>query len=312
MKDLRAILIEKIKLLNESIWEHRVSHATIERWLENFADKSLPVSDQQIHALHLLSQFLYLGEREVRELLKAIFRDLYQYPIVAKIRRERSDTKNTRVISRAFNRELQHTRFLGMGNPSESGTHLLYYFRQENALPRTLFINGHDILSRGGRVTRLKIPSIRRYVFIDDLCGSGTQAIQYSKDILRDAKAADKTVKFSYYTLFSTEVGIAQVREQSLFDDVQAVFLLDKTFGCFSKHSRYFLPDESFRKGPSKQICSRYGKQLEPDHPLGYKNGQLLLGLFHNVPDNTLPIIWHDGAPGVSWKPIFRRYPKIY
>ena len=40
-----------------------------------------------------------------------------------------------------------------------------------------------------------------------------------------------------------------------------------------------------------------------------FRNGQLLIGFHHNVPDNTLPILWFD-SPNADWRPIFRRYPK--
>ena len=51
--------------------------------------------------------------------------------------------------------------------------------------------------------------------------------------------------------------------------------------------------------------------QLAAKHQLGYGDGQLLLGLFHNTPDNTLPIFWFN-EEGKEWYPIFKRYNKIY
>ena len=56
-------------------------------------------------------------------------------------------------------------------------------------------------------------------------------------------------------------------------------------------------------------MCEKYGSTLWNMHPLGYKDGQLLLSLFHNTPDNTLPIF---GVENTTWTPIFKRFHKIY
>ena len=59
-------------------------------------------------------------------------------------------------------------------------------------------------------------------------------------------------------------------------------------------------------------MCWKYGKtMLGEKHALGFEDSQLLLGFHHNIPDNTLPIMWFDGPDRVPWKPIFRRYPKL-
>ena len=45
------------------------------------------------------------------------------------------------------------------------------------------------------------------------------------------------------------------------------------------------------------------------NYPLGYDNGQYMLGFEYNTPDNTLPIFW---GMGDGWVPLFKRYQKIY
>ena len=53
-------------------------------------------------------------------------------------------------------------------------------------------------------------------------------------------------------------------------------------------------------------------KEAEAEaNKLGFRNGQLLLSLHHNTPNNTLPIIWYD-EDGIEWTPIFKRYNKVY
>lgn len=82
MDPLTRSLMAKIKTLNETVWERRATDPTITEWLDNFAPPSVAAPDERAHALFLLSNFMYFGDREIRGLLKALYRDLYRYPKV--------------------------------------------------------------------------------------------------------------------------------------------------------------------------------------------------------------------------------------
>lgn len=300
-------LHSKIKILNETIWEDRFRKEVVDCWLCNFGNV-----DQE-KALYLLSKFMYFGIREIRELLKSLYRDLYKYPIVQEVRKSLGHTLDNNQIGNSFEKILTKTRFLGLGNPSESGTHLLYFFRQENLLPRDLFIHGHEIYKRDAANDKsvIKDRSIEHYVFIDDLCSSGKQACEYSGDLLKQLKTDLPEVKTAYYALFALQSGLEKVRRDTSFNDVNAIFILDESFKCFSDVSRYFDDETLFKKEDVKQMCEGYGNVIESSKPLGYNNDQLLLGFHHNVPDNTLPIIWSEGNARKSWIPILKRYTKL-
>lgn len=329
----RDQLLAKIKNLSDTIWEGRARETEVEAWLSNF---TAPVhgtpQECTLHALYLLSQFMYFGSRQMRELLRVIFRDLYKYPIIEGIRKANGDTTDETVIEHGFREALEHTLFLGVGNPSESGSHLLYYFRQENGLPKTQFIHSHQVFRRqrlsrlqilravlfGGRdryagTVSLRHPDISRYVFIDDFCGSGHQGEAYSQDIVEDIKSFSPGTLVSYFVLFGTTKGMEHVRKNTAFDVVRCVFELDETFKCFSANSRYFPgPSADIQADFAERMCREFGTRIRPTAPLGYDSGQLLIGFNHNTPDNTLPIFWCDEPGGVPWTPIFKRYPKLY
>ena len=91
------------------------------------------------------------------------------------------------------------------------------------------------------------------------------------------------------------------------YDEVNTLFLLDESFKCFSNESRFFNETHDETKNQCQIICTTHGENLCKEHPLGYKDGQLLIGFYHNTPNNTLPIFWST-AP--SWTPIFKRYRK--
>ncbi|WLB53801.1 phosphoribosyltransferase-like protein [Bradyrhizobium japonicum] len=311
-------LRSKMKSLDETLWEGRAKEAHVNRWLAQFNSAEDLADDAELQMLFLASNFLYFGAREIRALLRSLFRDLYQYKMLEGIRKARSDTLDLAAIEEEYKSQLKNTRFIGVGNPSESGSHMLYYFRQENRLGKEYFINSHQVLSTTRfllkhHTTRVRNPAIKHYVFIDDLCGSGSQAQDYCRSIVEPLKRLQSGVRVHYFTLFATSYGLQQIRNLRWFDEVAAVVELDESFKCFSDKSRIYSDVVApIDKDKARQISHRHGTKLATKFPLGWRDGQLLLGFFHNTPDNTLPIIWHDDPEGHSWTPLFRRFPKQY
>jgi hypothetical protein len=310
----------KIMKLSQNIWENRVDGISLNKWLGNFTSNKDTSLCEQTHALFLLSNFMYFGTREIRELLKSLYRDMFLKPLIQKVRRYNGNVKDINIIAPDIFAELKATRFLGIGNPSESGTHLLYFFRQENGLGKDDFMHSHEIMAISrdpqSRVVdiKLKKPEIKRYIFLDDVCGSGTQATEYSDDLLKEMKALNPDIEACYFSLFSTAKGMKHIRQNTLFDKVDCVFELDDSFKCFSEDARQFRNEKDLPvdKNFALDFCLKYGLGIgykENDHALGYKSGQLLIGFAHNTPDNTLPIIWADNE---GWAPVFKRYHKNY
>jgi hypothetical protein len=88
--------------------------------------------------------------------------------------------------------------------------------------------------------------------------------------------------------------------------------VLDNSCRAFSETSAIF-PDLSKRE-TAKSICKFYGQRLVSERDaLGYKDSQVLLGFHHNIPDNTLPVIWAETEIETKrWQPLFKRRAKLY
>lgn len=306
-------LRSKIKILSDSVWEGRANNRMVDDWLENFEKKD------RIDCLFLLSKFMYFGNRQIRELLNSLYRDLYRSPILHEIRKSNEDTLDSELIEHHFEEQLKQTKFFGAGNPSESGCHLLYYLRQENNLPKTLFAGPHEVFKSSTDTDGIKTiepydKTIQRYVFIDDFCGTGVQSSDYLKSVVNDIKQVNSSSKLSYLVLFGTTAGLQKIKNDTDFDIVESVLNIDHTFKVFNNNSRYFKLSEDLLKQKLKLICMFYGISINENHPLGYENSQLLIGFHHNTPDNTLPIFWCNKSlePDKSWTPIFKRYDKKY
>ncbi|WP_425327315.1 phosphoribosyltransferase-like protein [Rhodopseudomonas palustris] len=303
-------------VLNEWAWENRAQWEVVSAWLDNFDGRSgLSVEEERLCALYILSQFLYFGSLEIRVLLRALFRDLVLLPTIQSSRAALGGSRDANLILGEVSLRIDRTRFLGVGNPSESGVHLLYYFRQENSLRKTHFLDSAQIfMTDGGGQRVLRYPDVDRYIFVDDVCGSGETAVRYSQ-WLGELKALKPSVELHYLALFATEVGLDRVRRSSIFEhNSAAVFELDGSYKSMSARSRYLrVVPTDISPANVQLVANTYGMLVCPSDPLGYEDSQLLLGFHHNTPDNTLPIIWRDrenGSP-ITWRAAFRRYPKL-
>jgi hypothetical protein len=305
---MSAALFEKIETLNRRVWENRLNKQMIDGWLANFTGLAVDDQKERLHALFLLSHFMYFGHRQIRQLIKAMFRDSFKYPIVEHIRQSNGDTKDHIFLEKKFLEHVAKTRFIGLGNPSESGCHVLYYFRQMNGLPKDIFVQGHELL---GATPVPGFPGPEHFVFIDDFCGSGETALK-ARALVETLRRMHPTSKIDHLMLFGCEAGIQMLRAAGIFDRIEAVIELDASFRCFGTASRYFntTPDE-VEAATARRTCEAYGNFLVPSAPLGFNDCQLLLSFHHNTPDNTLPIFWAGPFENAKWSPLFPRYPKL-
>ncbi len=304
--NLEDILYTKIKVLSDTAWKDKWESDSdhYAKWIQNFAES------ERVYAMYLLSKFMYFDNDSIRELMRRIYEDLYRRPIIYGIRRE-INSLDSAEIEKRYEDILSKTRFLSLGNPSESSAHLLYYFRQENELQSKLFINIHELLyfdTESGAYRINNCDDIEHIVIIDDFCGSGSQATGFNDKFISSIKNQMPELKIFYFSLFATAKALKLV-EKLLYDQVRAIFVLDDSYKCFSSKSRFFDDYQGPFKDACKSICKKHGRMLDIRNPLGYKNCQMLLGFHHNTPNNTLPIFWADKN---GWMPIFKRFKKKY
>ena len=235
-------LWSKIKALNDHLWENHATKPAVDSWLDNFKGRIGRVGKERFHALFLLSNFMYFGMRQIRELLRSMYRDRFRCAVVTDLSRRHAQASAMQ-LEKSFNHELRLTRFLGMGNPSESGSFLLYFFRQENSLRKSLFIHTHQLFTRrrSRRTMRLREQKVRRFVFLDDFCGSGLQGLAYSRELVEEIKRLNRNAWTAYYVLFGTKAGLDVIRRKTRFDAVECVYELDESYKCFARQSRYFV-----------------------------------------------------------------------
>lgn len=270
-------------------WQKEISEEKIDKWLQNFVGGYFEdVENEKKLALWLLSHFSYYTLEDVRTLCKKLF-DQYLH--------EKLSSCSGMDLSKDINEIINNTLFIGLGNDSESGNNILYYFRQENCLSKKNF----------------EIDINRTYenlVFVDDVTISGEQALKYIQS--RKIKAKNTYVA----VMIATEEAIKKIKNFKGKITPIATMVLDKRDKAFSD-AAYVFSEKRIRelRKSAQEFCELYGKQAVKgceymaSHPLGFEDGQYMIGFEYNTPDNTLPIFWGTGS---GWNPLFKRYPKIY
>ncbi len=286
--------IERLKTIilktSSVAWENSVSEAAIDKWLGNFTGRYFSsIEIEHKLALWLLAHFTYYSIDDVRILCKDLFNLILHQKLLENL--------NRRSFDEVLDELLNDTLFVGLGNDSESGKTILYFFRQENGLSKNCFEpkDGH---------------LYKNLIFIDDVSMSGTQACRYLEKYKIDAE--NKYVGF----LIATEEAINRITKSDLNITPVATMVLDKRDQTFSSDS-FVFSDEKVKDITmyAKEFCLEYGKIAVKDdeymyqYPLGYENGEYMIGFEYNTPNDSLPIFWGTSS---GWKAIFKRYEKIY
>jgi hypothetical protein len=250
--------------------EYRRRVIDAEYWLENFEAAEIP------DAIDVLSKVTYVDDNQIREGIE----------------------RAAGMIKRLLDDRLGKTLFFQLGeSPSDSGGNFLYHLRRVLGLQANAFPPTHPAQWTGTDYA---------LVFIDDIIGSGSQAVRSSHKLLDNNRHGPPTI---YCALYAYIDGLNRVKEESSFSHVIAVQQLTDADRAF--HVSSFLFREKQQRERLQELALKYGTQLYPDHPLGYENSQLLITFAHNTPNNTLPIIWagpdSESVATRSWYPLFRR-----
>lgn len=298
-EEARNIICEHMKesrlrkiIRNTSIvaWGQAINDSDVDRWLTNFNGEFLEDVDcEKCLALWLLKHFTFYTKNDIHILCKVAFNQLIHTKLL-----ENATRKPEEIVAELY----RDTLYMGLGNESESGKSMLYYFRQENKLPKTCFI--YDSSKKYTNV-----------VYFDDVTMSGTQAIDYIE--LKRINASSTYACF----LFATDDAVNKIKKAKQDIEVISSISLDERDRAFFPNS-YVFSDKNIRelRSIAEEFCLFYGKKAVEgmgdymeNNPLGFANGQYLLGFDYNTPDNTLPIFWGQGS---GWIPLFKRYHKIY
>lgn len=248
-----------------NIFDNSISDADYEKWINQFNREDTPFIEI------LVRQITYLSLKRTEEHVK----DLYNL-IISEVE------------------TIDHVLFIPVGYVVKSGSLVAYSFRKLNQIPENRFIAYSDLSSE-------TLKGITHLIFLDDLVGTGNQCNEVWRDLTTKLKQFNSNPDLFYATLVSTQHGKKETEDKTTFK-VISPHIIDNSEIPFHKESKIF-DDESIKE-KTKEIVAKYGKDLYPKYPLGYKDNSLLIGFYYSTPNNTLPIFWSSNS---NWKPLLTK-----
>jgi hypothetical protein len=157
-----------------------------------------------------------------------------------------------------------------------------------------------DIL-RGGPFKLISMVDLGRYrpkeldaiVFIDDFSGTGSTLEKWWANVEALVRPTDAAVFVGLLVLNQP----ARAKIES-FAEVLAVEELINRNVLADGNDDFSAP----QKAALRSYCMKTG--ADSDYVSGFGNCGLLLAFRHGCPNNSLPVLWHEGK---SWKPLFNR-----
>lgn len=146
-------------------------------------------------------------------------------------------------------------------------------------------------------------------VVVDDFCGSGNTL---SEDLAKLAPFIGAEQMLHLFVVAGINEGIDRVEEQAgkLFGRrnvrVQAMHSLKRTPGPFDEGSKVF-PSLTMAED-ARYLVRHWGQKLEPNIPLGYAEGCVLIAFSRTIPNNAPPILWSSSSGDVRFSPLFPRH----
>ena len=247
------------------IFDNSIGNAEYEKWISQFETEDIPFIEILVSNIKYFS--LKKTEQHILNLYNLIMPEINSIDTVL---------------------------FVPVGYVVKSGSFVAYSFKKLNQIQENKFIPYSDLNSD-------VLQGIEHLVFIDDFIGTGHQCCEVWRDLSTKLKQFNANPKLIYATLVSTQNGKIEVEEKTSFKVITSS-IYENTEIPFHKDSKIFNDD--FIKERTRELVTKYGKDLYPKYPLGYKDNSLLIGFYYSTPNNTLPIFWSSHN---NWKPLLTK-----
>ena len=273
--------------------DKQVNEIQIADWLSQFGGVS-----NQLLAFKLLKRLREEGYFNQARIFSA-FRELHKQIV--------SIEATERAFARRQERKSTVNVIVSYLDPSgKSGHQCQYHYRRVNRIHSKCAVAPDKLVEHLANIAE-KPPII----FADDIVGTGGTLKKGFQALL--AKMEQAGLDIGDYRLYvavvvGTKLGL-EAAEAATGGAISIMpwHLTTDRLHAFSGEAEIFA-DESDRQA-AKEMVEGIGKELEPDHPLGRNNGQLLVLFQHGCPNNTLPIFYKSGRTfrGREWRSLFPR-----
>ena len=175
--------------------------------------------------------------------------------------------------------------------PGESGDAMLADFRVANKLTSSAF---GDLFVYKADLLRERLGPEDTVVFVDDLAGTGDQAVTAWNRDLRELLAGGPRAFLLLVAV--VEGAVTRITSQTP--------LTVRSFRRLRARDNYFAPECAYSSRDEKRTVLSYCQRADPTQPRGYGKCGLLVVMAHRCPNNSIPILH---APSRRFKGLFFR-----
>jgi len=257
-------------------FDHSVSKAALNKWLNNFKDIHKPDALRLLDNLEFVSQadLFYYANELVEEVLEAVAKEVPIY-------------------------------FIPIAKYGKSATLLSFYIQKSNAFKEAQANSQVFFLATPQEVALRVYEADSVLVFFDDFLGSGGSFIETYRPFCGFAPGGIKHLRTMVAALFY--MPLAKQNISAAYSDVEIRGLLH--------YPVFEIPPQLWRDKEEtdnlKFISHSYAADAKlwyNKHLLGYNSSQALIAFSYMPPNNTLPIIW---ASRNEWFPLMPRAQEV-
>ncbi|MCW1923689.1 hypothetical protein OKA05_14075 [Luteolibacter arcticus] len=266
----------------------------LDGWLSNFRRDELPL------AQHLASRYIYISQAHGESMFLDAFHSLSSHIAKAATNADTIATKWWDFLGRVV-----VSRVTGENpNDTDSGYTFARWARQLAGIPETRILRPEEVIAA-------RYNNDFPLLLVDDFLGSGEQIIkhwkrkhQLSGQSLEDLFANSGGYGAYYCPLVATSYGLQRARS-CVGLNVIPVYTMGPEYSALQADSRIWK--NAFSQSQLDEFLNNtYARAAfsDPRFKGGFHNLGLTIGLWNNVPDASIQILWDES---LTWKPLMKR-----
>lgn len=145
---------------------------------------------------------------------------------------------------------------------------------------------------------------IDNIVFIDDMIGTGSTMVKFSKAMMEQYGLHSK--RFFLIVLEACSHGVDIIEKYKEESGINLTLIYSKLHKKAFSEDHIFLAEEL---EVSRSIIYELELKINSNstrNVLGYEGSEALMSFYHNIPNNTLSSFWQENE-SIGWRPLFPR-----
>ena len=140
---------------------------------------------------------------------------------------------------------------------------------------------------------------IRKFIFIDDVAGSGDQFCNFVSTMIKDDYPL---AEFIYIPLLAHSIGLKRIKNKYPKIKIGAIEVADESSSFFNRKATKNITDlkDLYLRVAKKHLSNNLYTKMA----LGYENLSTTISFSHATPNTTLPLYWYESD---TFSPLVRR-----